>query len=236
MRAYRGMAMRPIRHLTLIALVAGLLLTSAAPAYAACNPNRSGSGTGFAGTQGGLAGVQGVHAYIEEYHPWTAAGGFSLMWVMLNSGGTLWSQIGWWQTPGAHQAFEQHTDASGHWFTNYWPDQGGITNDYKVVQSAVGPGQTVWNFYINGSLKLQPTRVWSATGYQLYGETHSKADQMAGGFSTAGTKAVFSGGQKQNSSLVWSAVATAAGTNDNTIYGAQLTSGTYYIWDKGCQS
>jgi hypothetical protein len=227
--------MRLVRYVAVLALLAGSTLITAPPAFAACNPGRTGTGAGFAGTQGSLAGVQGVHAYIEEYHPFVGTGSESMMWVMLNVGGTKWSQIGWTQSPTSHRAFEQHTDASGHWFTNYWPDQGGTTNDYKVIQSAVGPGQTVWNFYINGSLKLQPTRVWSASGYQLYGETHQKADQMAGGFSSFGTKAVLSGGQKQNSAGTWSAVTTAAGANA-AIYGAQLNSGTYYIWDTACAS
>jgi hypothetical protein len=111
----------------------------------------------------------------------------------------------------------------------------GTLDPQDAHQSALGPGQLVWKFYVNGALRSQVTRLWSASGYQLYGETHRKDDQMAGGFMNAGTKAVFSGAQKENLNLVWSAVTTPAGVNA-AIYGAELVGGTYYIWDKACAS
>ena len=179
--------------------------------------------------------MKGVHASIDEYHPYVTAGSASLMWVMLNAGTTKWSQIGWWQTPSTHQVFEQHTDASGNWFTSYWPGQTGAATDYKVIASVGSHGLLTWTFYLAGAVKSTSTRLWSPNGYQLYGETHNKGDQMAGGFTNLTTKAAFAGSQKQDSGSVWSSVTTAAGAN-STLYGAQLASNTYYPWDWACPS
>ena len=54
-----------------------------------CDPGRPAVDfAGAAGTQGTLSGVEGVQATIEEYHPFVSSGSESLMWVMLNDGGT----------------------------------------------------------------------------------------------------------------------------------------------------
>lgn len=222
------MRLRPA--LAAMALLASALYFTATPVLASCPIRRVGAINGFAGTQGGLTGVKGVHAQIEEYHPTVGSGSTSLMWVMLNNGTSNWAQVGWWQDTSGHRVFEQHTNGSGQWFTNYWPGRTNSSNDYKVMSLS-----TAFSFSVNDSLLSSVTRGFTANGYQLYGETNRKEAQMAGGFSSLTTKAFISSAQKQNSSNTWSAVTTAAGAN-STLYGAQLTSGTYYIWDWACAS
>lgn len=218
-------------------LVGGLLLTNAQSVFASCIPPRANDShwAGFSGTQGALSGVKGVSASIEEYTPYVSGGSESLMWVMLSVGTTKWSQIGWWRDSSGRRIFEQHT-AVGAYYTNYWPASMNNPTNYKVVTSSAPPNKLIWKFYVDGSLRSTPLRDWAPTGYQLYGETHNAADQMSGGFTSLATKAAMTNPLKQNSSGTWSAVTTSAGANNTTWYGAQLTSGVYYIWDKACAS
>lgn len=154
------------------------------------------------------------------------------MWVMLNNGGTRWAQVGWWQDVTTHYVFEQHTDNSGHWYTNWWPGEVTAITSYQVTI-----GLNVFNFYVRGALRSQVARSWTPNGYQLYGETHRKADQMAGGYTSNNTKADFYGPDYKNSSGAWTQVTTPAGVNNTTWYGAQYNSSYgYFIWDKACPS
>ena len=229
-----------MRWLRLLAALAVLLTLAASPtgALASCNPGRPVQDfAGFAGTQGTSSLVQAADADLDEYHPYVSSGSESLMWVMLNNGGTRWAQVGWWQDVTTHYVFEQHTDNSGHWFTNFRPGEVTALTGYRVLKTAAGPSDLRWNFYVRGSLWLSVARSWSPAGYQFYGETHRKADQMAGGYTDFNTKAVIYSPQYLNSAGTWVNVTTAAGVNNTSWYGAQYRSSYgYYIWDKACPS
>ena len=231
--------MRSIRVLVSIAFASATLMLGAGTALASCNPGRAAVAfAGFAGTQGSLSGVKGVQANIEEYHPFVSSGSESLLWVMLNSGTTKWSQVGFWQTPASHQIFEQHTDATGHVFTNMWSGSTSSTTNYKVLATQTSDTNQTWQFYVAGTLRSTVSRSWDPTGYQVYGETHSEADQMSGGSSSLTAKALIDNPLKQHSTGTWSNVSTAAGVNNASWYGASMgpTTADYYIWDKACAS
>lgn len=120
---------------SLIATVVATLWLVAAPlpVAASCNPGRDNVDfAGYAGTQGAASGVSDVSSSIREYVPYVTSGSEVTQWVMLNNGGTEWAQVGWWQDVTTHYTFEQHTDNSGHWYTNWWSANGNGYNGYEV--------------------------------------------------------------------------------------------------------
>ncbi len=163
------------------AIVATVWLAAAPlPVSASCNPNRPNVDfAGYAGTQSGVSAVRDVSSSIREYVPYVTSGSEVTQWVMLNNGGSEWAQVGWWQDVTTHYTFEQHTDNSGHWYTNWWSANGNGYNGYEVSFNAT---THVFGFYRNGSLLIPETEFWNPSSYQIYGETHRKSDQMPGGY------------------------------------------------------
>ncbi len=215
---------------SLIATIVATVWLAAAPlpVTASCNPGRPNVDfAGYAGTQGAVSGVRDISSSIREYVPYVTSGSQVTQWVMLNNGGTKWAQVGWWQDVTTHYTFEQHTDNSGHWYTNWWPKNSNGYNGYEVSFNST---THVFGFYRNGSILTSSTQQWNPSSYQLYGETHRKSDQMPGG---TNNHSVFMYA-KYNYTVN---VTTTAGVNNSTYYGAsKVGAGNYEIWDKACTS
>jgi hypothetical protein len=205
------------------------LIAAPQPAAAACSPTGRGTAgfAGYAGTQGSVSGVNDVASSIREYMPYVYPGSQVSQWVMLNNGGTEWAQVGAYQDVTTHYTFEQHTDNSGHYYTNWWSYNGAGYNGYEVSFNA---STHVFGFYRNGSILTSSTQLWNPGSYQLYGETHDQSDQMPGGYNN---HSVFIYATYNHTT----SVSSAAGTNQSTWYGAtKVGAGDYEIWDKACPS
>ena len=222
----RPRAAAPVMMATVLAFVS--LTMASGTALASCVPGRSNtSHSDFAGTQQSVSGVNDLAASIREYVPYVTSGSQVTQWVMLNNGGTEWAQVGWWQDNNGHQTFEQHTDNSGHWYTNFWSANGNGYNGYEVSFTA---SQWLFGFYRNGSLLNAPTEQWTPTAYQMFGETHRLSDQMPGGYNNP---SAFMYAMYNHTTYV----TTSALSSNWTNYAASYVSPGYYnIWDRAWPS
>jgi hypothetical protein len=83
---------------------------------------------------------------------------------------------------------------------------------------------------------LQNTNNWDPTQYQIYGETHNKADQMPGAVSN---HELFLNTYSKHGGVWWSLTSPmdtgGLVENDPINYGiARINSVDYEIWDKKC--
>ena len=222
----RARAVAPLTAALILTTVS--LLLASGTALASCNPGRSNTVvSNWAGTQQSIGGVNDIASSIQEYIPYVTSGSEVMQWVMLSNGSSEWAQVGWWQDSNGHRTFEQHTDNSGHWYTNYWPANGNGYNGYEVSFNA---SQWLFGFYRNGSLLNSPTEQWTPTTYDLYGETHRLSDQMPGGYNNP---SVFMYAMYNHTTYV----TTSALSSNWTYFAASYVgSGYYNIWDRACPS
>lgn len=228
--------MRALRRVILV-LVAATLVGASLPtaALAACNPGRPNVvRAGFAGTQlTPAAWPRAVQTQIEEYSPFVFGSSEVSAWNMLNNGGTKWSQVGWWKENGVRWSFVQWTDNAGNWFTNFYSPAGvGTTPNYETIYNIAS---TDWIWERNNQVLHTTNALWQPKTVQIYGETHSKADQMPGGVANHNT--FREAHYIPNNGGAWLNIGAAAGTNDAVTYGAlKVNNEAYDIWDKACNS
>lgn len=117
--------------------------------------------------------------------------------------------------------------------TPTWPGQAvGSTHNYRLVRVFE---DTVWRwkFYRDSTtLTTASTLQWAPTTYQMYGETHSRANQMPGGVNSH--MHFWDAYYYIGASLV--EINSAAGATESGIHGFLKHAGGvhYEIWDKAC--
>jgi hypothetical protein len=227
----------PSLRLLSITVVMMLLIGMVVPpvALASCNPGRPNVvRAGFAGTQRTPAAwPRAVQTKIEEYSPYVFGSSEVSAWNMLNNGGSKWSQVGWWKENGVRWSFIQWTDNAGNWFTNFYsPLAVGSTPNYETIYNIP---TTDWIWERNNQVLHTANALWQPKTVQIYGETHTKADQMPGGVDNHNT--FTEAHYIPNNGGAWLDIASAAGTNDAVTYGAvKINNEHYQIWDKACSS
>lgn len=231
------------RRLAIGAVVASVISASFPTAVAAaCEPRRSDVGqAGFAGSQRNFSTSypRGVEALTEEYKPWVSTYSNSMMWTMLTrpaavNGNQYWAQVGWW-TYGSFSrySFTSWTDASGNWWNKFYtPASVGSTPNYQTYYD---PAYPRFRMRRDGTTYDTPTAYWRPEGVQIYGETHNRQDQMAGGYNAPAT---FRGAHYWLASgSTWVNIASAAEVNRPAYYGASKVSDSgYNIWDRYCST
>lgn len=226
----------------LLAQVVALTTIAVAPdaAAAACWPDRVNNGASyFAGTgRTPSAFPRGVRSNIEVYEPYTFRSSEVTAWTMLHRGGTKWSQVGWWQNDDGflnetRWNFIQWTDANGNYFTRFYsPSTIGSSPKYQVMYDTM---RVEWSWSVNGVILHAAPAHWRPETVQIQGETHTRADQMPGGYNARVT-------MKESHFIVdggstWLFINTAAGVTDSTIHGANKVNAEWYeIWDRACSA
>jgi hypothetical protein len=178
-----------------------------------------------------------VFATTDEYDPYYTGQNRtgSLMSVMLDNG-SYWAQLGWIKDKQSgsikREIFVEHVDGFGNnlWF--FWAQKpvGSITG-YKITFDS---SNHHFHYYVDGSeyANLGASFSWSPTRWEIFGETHDRADQMPGGYNG---HAHFSNSQFRQSGS-WQ-VANATPHSDGTINKATHPwAGAYDIWDTACAS
>ncbi|MGH2407314.1 MAG: hypothetical protein ACRDF7_04430 [Candidatus Limnocylindrales bacterium] len=217
------------------ALILSVMLAGPSLVYATCNPLRTNQvNSGFAGTlhsPGSTPG--GVKATIDEYSPFVVSGSQVYAWVMLQTGGQFWAQVGWEQTNGVHSVFYQVIADSGTLIQNNFP--GHAIGTHTVYKQLYDPATKTFTMYDASNLLLSTTQNWVPDQIQIFGETHRRSDQMPGG--TGAHVKFLDTYEKLGTtwfSLTSPAVTQFAGLPTN-LYGAtRVSSVDYEIWDKGC--
>lgn len=187
--------------------------------------------------------VGGVYAYIENYSPWiypvTSADSHAASWVMVRQQSTqLYAQVGWKEIPyGSRWTFvewKNELNQTEH-RDNFSPQSQTTGSSYYAV--LYDPSTDVWTFQVAGStiLTVQGYDVsdFNRNAGQITGETHSRADQMPGGYSSPmeftnahiyiGSWQAFAGNDPLNSD-----------SSLYTLYGTSTTD--FSIWDNSCAS
>lgn len=241
-----GLALRGTSHLGFVALVvaAAANLAIAAAVEARCNPVRfSQMVNGFAGTHGNQSGLQGIKANIEEDTPWVATDSEVAAWVMLDTfyaplGKTVYAQVGWINDDIANSEhrtvfYEIITDTNVRIRNDFAAQPLGTSPLYQVTKD-LNTNQFVMS--VNGSVLFATANNWDPSQYQIYGETHNKADQMPGSVSN---HEVFLNTYSKHGGSWWSLPSVTdvggPGEADPINYAAlRVNSIDYEIWDKKC--
>lgn len=216
------------------------LLVSPWPVSASCNPGRSNvDGEYQAGTVGQPSPYpRGVKADILEYSPYFNSGNSvgSIMSVMLDNG-PYWAQMGWQKHQSGstvkREVFVEHVDGFGSNYWYHWPQKSvGSTPTYKITFTA---SSKRFNYYIDGSLLAGLNANYTPTRYEIFGETHNKMDQMAGG---TGTHATFTNTYYTDSSTFspWRSLTSDVHYYAPTSRASRVSSIRYDIWDLACSS
>lgn len=205
---------------------------------ASCDPGRDPVGfAGFAGTQmTPFTKPDGAKADILEYAPFAEEGSEVSAWTMLQVGGTRWAQVGWYRSKdgGAYtrSVFTQYTNDSGQWLTNFWAAQPLGTRTTYQTDYVTGPARV--RMLRGGNLLISAAVSWVPDNFQMYGETHQKGDQMAGG--TLGHEVFENTYYSVTNSSSWSSLTSSVGVNVPAWYGAtKVNTIRFEIWDKSCE-
>lgn len=211
----------------------GLYALMAAPVLAKCQPGRTNNGTvywdGWYRSSSGTVG--GVYSDILNYSPWVEPNNEVMAWTMLNNGGSNWAQVGWWEyAGGTRSTFVQWTTSPGHWSTKFWTPQSVGSYSYYTTLYGNTPGD--FTFEVNGSTIDKETASFTPNDAQNYGEIHTLADQMPGGYNANEVfKAtnVYIGG--------WQSFSGTSTNSSSTYFGESNVSSTQRnIWDWACST
>lgn len=175
--------------------------------------------------------IQGIKANIKEDNPWVSNNSESYAWVML-LGGTHLAQVGWenddYNDVETRSIFAAVINDQGIYVqNNLSPNPLGQLTTYQTTYDS--PTKT-FTMTSNGSVVYRTTMNWVPDGYEMYGETHAKSDQMPG--MTSAHELFLNTYQKHGGSW-WSL--TSGVSTTATYYGAsRVSSVDYEIWDKNC--
>lgn len=194
---------RPRRRFRHVALVVGALLTLLAWAGASpitagasgggdgCNPGRNGdSTTRWDGAGRDYSGIGGIWGTIKVYSPYVA--NWTSGWVMLWLDGSSVEhhvQAGWDEYPGGYRYiyFEWTYNNNGSWTRTDDNPQNpsnwiNTTHNFTVLFNNPNSGE--YTLYMDSGYpqKYYTYSDFTPNNGQAYGETHSAADQMAGGY------------------------------------------------------
>jgi hypothetical protein len=223
------------------ALTIALLAVAAEPGVvlASCVPSRPHTDESI---QAGVVGQPspypiGVYSYADEYDPYFTGhdNAGTLMSVMLDYW-PYWGQVGWIKKNFGgvqqRQIFVEHVDGWGNNFWQYWaPKPVGNSTQYKII---FNPSNKHFTYYAGGSVLTDLGANFNPSRWEIFGETHDKADQFPGGYNIHARfriSKVLLYGQS-----TW-ANATGAphhysGVND----ASHPYTGEYDVWDIACYS
>lgn len=223
------------RGRVLVAGVTALFLAATVgvgPAAAKCQPGRADNGTDYwAGGSRIRSGITGVYSNILNYDPWVQPGSQSLAWVMLtkSTDHRVWAQVGYWENANdSRYTFTQYTSEPNKWWTGfYWPPEPENTYTYyKVTYDGSN-----WRFYAAGDLLNYKVATFVPNEAQIFGETHTLADQMPGALQKwewfKDAKAQWAGAWNNWDGTVWT-------TNDTYFRAGKNTATSIWIYDKAC--
>lgn len=178
--------------------------------------------------------VGGVYSDIYNYSPWvyyiSAQASAVAAWTMvdLSSNANTWAQVGWVEFPlGKRYVFTQ-TNNNGNLITHYFSPKPINSQAYYTTLYNNTPGH--FSYQVSGStIEVDPAGFTPNEG-QNFGETHSFADQMPGGYNQNeyfnDTHIYYSGGWHNFSGTV---------ADSSSAYGYSHPSSTeMLIWDKAC--
>lgn len=204
-----------------------------------CNPNRTNDYRtfrfdGWYRTPGGAVG--GVYSNIWNYSPFvypiSSTASYVVAWTMLtNSNPNDWAQVGWFENPyGVRYTFIQTYDGSGSPNTEFFAPE--ATNTYTTYTMLYGNTPGGFTYEWAGNVR-QSFATFVPNQGQIFGETHTLADQMPGGYSNPyyyenfyNSHIYYSGGWRAYSGTV---------TDYSSDYGYQVDSSyNMDIWDKAC--
>jgi hypothetical protein len=200
-----------------------------------CNPGRSDDfkfprWDGWHRNPGGTVG--GVYSDIYNYSPWVyyinPSNSYVSSWVMVTNG-DFYAQVGWIEMPrGARDVFTETFDHNGDDVRYFSPKPINSQSYYTVLFNNT-PGE--FTYEVNNSVIDASTASFTPNEGFVSAETHTKSDQMAGGYNQNeyfnDTHMYYSGGWHNFS-----------GTVENDLpsdYGDSVPSGTQLlIWDRAC--
>lgn len=230
--------------LTAAALISTTFITgSPGTAFASCNPGRTHDAAArHVGAMQSRSSLTGVKASIEQYNPYYSGdnnSGTNASVMLVKGSPTQWVQLGWLKSqlhPAGTTTRETFVEVFLSLENNrfYWwsADPVGNSTAYKILHN----GSRDMTFYMNGS-QIMTTNgaITQPTQYQIFGETHDKADQMPGG---TGAHVTFSASRYYTGAGHSAVVVGVAPFNEgSTIFGVSTDgNGSYDIWDKGCSS
>jgi hypothetical protein len=175
--------------------------------------------------------VGGVYSDIYNYSPWvyyiTSTTSYVSAWSLVDDG-YHYAQVGWIEEPhGARYVFTETFDRNGDNVRYFSPEPINSQSYYTVLFNNT-PGE--FTFEVNGSVIDVSTAQFTPNDGQNYGETHSLADQMPGGYNQ---------NEYFSNTHIWYSGAwhNFSGTphNDSSHYGDSKPSSTeMLIWDWAC--
>lgn len=166
-------------------VVTGALLVAAAPsALASCAPGRTNDGlTYLDGWYNKSSTVEGVVSDVLNYSPYVYPGSVAAAWTMLTIYDvSLWAQVGWLKFSGSRYTFVQYKYGTGPTDYDtffYGADPTGSYSDYLTLYD---PQAAQFDFYDNGIYLMSEPAEWIPNSAQVFGEIHTLADQMPGGY------------------------------------------------------
>ena len=181
-------------------------------------------------------GTGGVLGNIKVYSPYVS--NWSSAWVLLTNKPNATEhhvQAGWDEFPGnvRHYFYEYTTGGQGAGFrVDFTPPTNWIntTHTFEVLYNNYAPG--IFSMYIDGSLFGHLASDFVPNADQIYGETHSEADQMAGGIFN---KEVLSNEHVWSAGTGWEVANLTPFASNHTWYDTIVVSTTEQeINDTGC--
>jgi hypothetical protein len=185
-----------------------------------------------------VSGINGVKADILELSPYYSGSNHAgtLSTVMLtNDAHSKWAQLGWYKgkiqdgsTTTRQAALEWYTSSLTNIYYFFGSRAVQTQTEYEILYS--GGTNGYFDFFVGGVYKAE-FYGWTPTEYQVFSETHDRADQMPG---------VSSNVETFRNSTYWTGLnhstphtITGAVSADTRYYGGQnLGGGTYYAWDR----
>lgn len=184
------------RPLLACAIVVVAAVVGANPVGAWCNPNRTNDSqyyfVGWNRIPGGtVGGVWGTISYYDPYVNNDASSAWNM--ILDDCCITKYAQIGWLArvgSPGPVKGFWEYDDGG---FNGFQHQEFSIPGSWPVNNKVLygnTPGQ--FTFYANGTLEGSHCTCFTPDAGEIYGEIHSKSDQMPGGSSLSAHEQLYS--------------------------------------------
>jgi hypothetical protein len=182
--------------------------------------------------------VGGVYSDIYNYSPWvhyiSSRESYVSAWTMVDYTGSPydWAQVGWVEFPlGVRYTFDQTLGPSGgNPRTMYYGSQ--PVNNLTYYTTLYNNPSGYYGFYVNGKLIDKASILFTPNEGQNFGETHSAADQMPGGYDNTedffSTNIYYSGGWHNFAGTI---------ADDNTSWYSydEFNNANLSIWDNYCK-
>lgn len=239
--------------LATVAMVSPTLLQTSQPTivYAACNPGRAGDFNTqrtigvyrfWSGTPAGY--FKGVQSRLDQYAGYVSTSSdASMAWVQLvDDTNDAWMKAGWWSpAAGSRRSLNHWKTTSGSISTTTSPLGSGNFVFSVQMRSPTFGGNPLIHRVVNGVLQSAGVNLGTYTfeKVQVYGETHSAADQMPGGSAnrmdfvdTQWSTNMGPAGQPPSN---WQAFNGSVQNSNSSWYDLAGTStDDFQIWDKAC--